>query len=216
MHLDNSEKNDRTCQCDNTITVYGSGHVDAPPDIAKAIIGVETTSEKISEAQRKNAMNISTIVTTLRKMGIKSENIQTVEYRVDEDYSFENNTKVFLGYKVTHRLSVVIEPVQKTGEILDAAVSSGANIISGISFEVKQPNKYYNKALTKAIVEGSEKALTVAEAMRVPLPPVPHQIIERGSSPASARMLSDVQGTQIQPGQLTIAAQITMIYLLHT
>ncbi len=216
MHPKKNENYDSACQCDNTIIVYGSGQVDAPPDIAKALIGVETTSEKISEAQNKNAMSISSVVTTLRKMGIKAENIQTVEYRIDEDYSFENNKKVFLGYKVTHRLAVVIEPVQKTGEILDAAVAAGANIISGISFEVKQPDVYYNKALTEAIEEGREKALTIAKAMRVSLPHVPHQLIERGSSPPSARMLTDYQGTQIQPGQLTITAQITLIYLLHT
>nr|WP_286170579.1 SIMPL domain-containing protein [Bacillus sp. NTK071] len=201
---------------ENTITVYGTGTIEATPDIANAVIGAETTSKSISEAQRENAETISAVVNTIHNIGISNDNIQTADYRIEEEYTFENNTKQFLGYKVTHLLNVLIEPVQKTGAVLDAAVASGANTLSGIQFKIKHPEQYSQKALTLAIEQAREKAIDIAVALKVQLPRTPHKVIEIESSTPVYRMLSQYQGTPIQPGQLTIAASVKMIYVFPT
>ncbi|TKD71310.1 SIMPL domain-containing protein [Pseudalkalibacillus hwajinpoensis] len=200
----------------NTITVYGTGTIEATPDITSAVIGAETSSKSISEAQRENAETIFEIVKTMHNKGIPNENIQTSDYRIEEEYTFENNTKQFLGYRVTHLLTILIEPVKKTGEVLDAAVASGANSISSIQFKVKHPDQYSQKALTLAIEQAREKARDIARSLKITLPKTPHQIIEIESSSPVYRMLSQYQGTPIQPGQLTITAQIKMVYTYPT
>ncbi|MDP4549907.1 SIMPL domain-containing protein [Alkalihalobacillus macyae] len=201
---------------ENTITVFGTGTIEATPDVAFAVIGAENTSKRINEAQKENAETISTIVNTLNKMGIPNEDIQTAEYRIEEEYTFENNTKQFIGYRVTHLLNVLIEPIQKTGAVLDAAVASGANNLSGIQFKVKEPEKYNQRALTLAIEQGNKKAKDIAHALKVPLPRTPHQVTEIASSSPVYRMLSQYEGTPIQPGQLTMTAQVKMVYVFPT
>ena len=214
--MSNTPTNANLCMSENTITVYGTGTLEATPDVALAVIGAENTSKRITEAQRENAETLSTIVNTLHKMGIPNENIQTAVYRIEEEYTFENNTKQFIGYRVTHLLNVLIEPIQKTGEVLDAAVASGANSISGIQFKVKDPEEYNQKALTLAIEQGKEKAKGIAHALNVPLPRTPHQVIEIASSSPVYRMFSQYEGTPIQPGQLKTTAQVKMVYVFPT
>ncbi|MCA0990617.1 SIMPL domain-containing protein [Pseudalkalibacillus hwajinpoensis] len=202
------------CVCDHTITVFGAGEVSAAPDRAVVVTGVTTTSEQVAEAQEENAALISSIVSSLHSLGIPSENIQTTDYRIEENIRYENNVKIFLGYKVTHLLKVYVEPVSRTGAAIDAAVASGANVVSDIRFELKDPTIAYQKALAIAIKDAKEKAKTIAQAIDIGLPHSPHQIIELSSSSPSPRMFSDVQATQIQTGQLVITAQLKMSYLL--
>lgn len=216
--MSNSPINQREnlCMSENTITVYGTGSIEATPDMALAVIGAENTSKRINEAQRENAETISTIVNMLHEMGIPNENIQTADYRIEEEYAFENNTKQFIGYKVTHLLNVLIEPIQKTGAVLDAAVASGANSLSGIQFKVKDPDEYNQTALTLAIEQGKEKAECIARALKVPLPRTPQEVTEVVSSSPVYRMLSQYEATPIQAGQLRMTAQVKMVYVFPT
>lgn len=196
------------------MTVFGTGEVSMPPDQAIIITGVTTTSEQVAEAQEENAQLISAIVASLQALGIPSENIQTTDYRIEENVRYENNVKIFLGYKVTHLLKVYVEPVNNAGAAIDAAVASGANVFSDIRFALKDPTKVYQKALANAIKDGEQKAKSMANTFRIPLPNNPHQIVELSSASPSPRMFSDAQSTQIQPGQLVITAQLKIIYLL--
>ncbi|WLR60109.1 SIMPL domain-containing protein [Guptibacillus hwajinpoensis] len=202
------------CPCDNTITVFGTGDVSATPNIATIITGATTTSKQVTEAQEENAEIIATIVSSLRSIGIPTESIQTSDYRIEENVRYEDNTKVFLGYKVTHLLKVTVEPVKKAGAVIDVAVDSGANVVSDIRFEIKNPDIYYQEALRAAIGKANQKAQTIAQSLHLSLPKTPHRIIETGSEAPSPRMFSEVQSTQIQPGELSISAYVTLIFLL--
>lgn len=204
----------KECLCDHTMTVFGTGEVNTPPDRAVIITGVTTTSEQVAEAQEENAMHISAIVASLQALGIPSEDIQTTDYRIEENVRYENNVKIFLGYKVTHLLKVYVEPVSEAGAAIDTAVASGANVVSDIRFELKDPTKVYQEALAAAIKDGEQKATSMANTLHISLPNTPHQIVELSSASPSPRMFSDVQATQIQTGQLVITAQLKMIYLL--
>ena len=202
------------CVCDHTITVFGAGEVSTAPDRAVIVTGVTTTSEQVAEAQEENAALISSIVSSLHSLGIPPEDIQTTDYRIEENVRYENNVKIFLGYKVTHLLKVYVEPVSEAGSAIDAAVASGANVVSDIRFELKDPTIVYQKALAIAIKDAEQKAKTIAHTLHIPLPHSPHQIVEISSMAPSPRMFSDVQATQIQTGQLVITAQLKVIYLL--
>ncbi|WP_347549983.1 SIMPL domain-containing protein [Pseudalkalibacillus hwajinpoensis] len=211
----NRNDNKSDCICDNTLTVYGSGSVEATPNIATATVGAETTSDSISEAQQKNAEIISQIVSSLIEIGIQSRNIQTLDYRIEEEYRFEDGTKIFVGYKVTHLLNIRIEQVQETGLVLDTAVTAGATTISNIQFQISDPQAYYLKAQRMAIEQANLKASNCAGAFQISLPDVPHQIIEEQSLTPSPRAFAEYSATVIQPGQLRISAQITLVYLLN-
>ena len=202
------------CVCDHTITVFGTGEVSAAPDRAVVITGVTTTSEQVAEAQEENAALISSIVSSLHSLGIPSENIQTTDYRIEENIRYENNVKIFLGYKVTHLLKVYVEPVSRTGAAIDAAVASGANVVSDIRFELKDPNDRLPKSFSHCDQNAKQKAKTIAHTINIVSSTFTTSNIELSSLSPSPRMFSDVQATQIQTGQLVITAQLKISYLL--
>lgn len=212
------DKNTTTdCSCDNTITVMGSGTVNATPDTGIAVLGVETLAPSITDAQQTNASAIASIISSLTNIGIPPKNIGTAVYRIEEEYKYDDGKKIFLGYKVTHLLKIVIDEVALTGRVVDSAVAAGATTISSITFEVRDKEAYYKKAQKLAIRQAKAKANNIAETLGLALPSLPHQIIEGGASPtASGRGIAYSSATPIQPGQISITAEITLIYLLES
>ncbi|MCA0988383.1 SIMPL domain-containing protein [Guptibacillus algicola] len=204
------------CACDHTITVMGTGSIDATPDRGIAVLGVETLSSSITEAQQENAATTSSIITSLTNMGIPPNQIGTAVYQIEEEYKYEDNKKIFLGYKVTHLLKVVIDDVALTGMVVDSAVEAGATTISSITFDVQNKEPYYRKAQRNAIKQAKSKAKNISKALELPLPKAPYRVIESGvPSTISARSVA-YSATPIQPGQISITADITLIYLLAT
>ncbi|WP_270182238.1 SIMPL domain-containing protein [Alkalihalobacillus sp. CinArs1] len=209
-------KGHEECQCDHTITVMGTGTIDVTPDRGIAVLGVETLSASITEAQQENASTTTNIVASLRGMGIPPHNIGTAVYKIEEEYKYEDNKKIFLGYKVTHLLKVVIDDVALTGRVVDTAVSAGATTISSITFDVRNKEPYYEKAQRLAIRQAKAKAENISEALGLSLPSSPHKVIEAGvPETITPRNIAYSSATPIQPGQIAITADITLIYLLN-
>ncbi|WP_377888920.1 SIMPL domain-containing protein [Alkalihalobacillus sp. R86527] len=205
------------CACDHTITVTGAGSIDATPDRGIAILGVETISPSITEAQQENASSITSIITSLTNMDIPPNQIGTAVYQIEEEYKYEDNNKIFLGYKVTHLLKVIIDDVALTGIVVDSAVEAGATTISSITFDVRHKEPYYMKAQKIALKQATLKARNISDALGLSMPKTPHRIIESGvPSTIQPRNVAYASATPIQPGQITITAAITLIYLLAT
>ncbi|TJV74216.1 MAG: DUF541 domain-containing protein, partial [Mesorhizobium sp.] len=72
-----------------------------------------------------------------------------------------------IAYQVTNTLSVRIRDIDKTGEILDRAVSLGVNQGGGISFSNEDPTATLTEARKKAVADAMAKARTLAEAAGV-------------------------------------------------
>ncbi|TIP32217.1 MAG: DUF541 domain-containing protein, partial [Mesorhizobium sp.] len=74
-----------------------------------------------------------------------------------------------VAYQVTNTLSVRVRDVDKTGEILDKAVSLGVNQGGGIAFTNDDPKATITEARKKAVADAMAKAKTLAEAAGVSL-----------------------------------------------
>ena len=59
---------------------------------------------------------------------------------------------------MTHNLMVTIKNVDMVGQVIDAAVSAGANTVTSINFSVANPAVNYAEALDAAIDDAISKA----------------------------------------------------------
>lgn len=59
--------------------------------------------------------------------------------------------QIFRGYKITHLLQITTDHVAQTGNLVDTAVSNGANNVTSIQFTIAHPEFYENQALSLAI-----------------------------------------------------------------
>lgn len=203
-------------KCPLTIEVLGLGTAAAAPDRAIVVLGAITEGPVLPAVQSENAKIITTIIQSLLKLNIPREKIQTHDFGIEIQYDFQEGKQVFRGYKVTHLLQITNDRVELTGILVDTAVASGANNITDIKFTTSQPEVYENQALSVAIRNAQQKAVTIANTLGVTLFTVPSQIQEitgtAEPTPYTTAMFAKSSVTPIQPGQLTIYAKVRVWY----
>lgn len=198
------------------LKVQGKGTVKVQPDTAIIILGVVTENMQLKAAQEENSRIVANILDILRNMGIPSKDITTQSYVIEPQYDYIEGKQVFRGYRVSHSLRITVRDISKVGEVIDAAVEGGANVVNSISFTVSDPSKYYRQALNVALEDAYVKSVSVGEKLTIRVCRVPVRIAEE-SEPYGVPVpltLSQPQAmtTPIQPGQIEITARITAIY----
>jgi uncharacterized protein len=200
----------------NVIKVSGEGRITAQPDRAIVTLGAITESKDLSTSQRENAETTAKIIHSLVSLGIPKESIKTVEYRVEPQYDYESGKQILRGYKTTHLLQVTIDHLTQVGTVIDTAVNQGANYVSNIEFSLAHPEYYYQQALSLAILNGQQKALTVSRTIGVTMHPIPNLVTEttQEPSPLPRPMVyaARSESTPIEPGKLQINASIHAEY----
>jgi uncharacterized protein YggE len=124
-----------------TITVVGDGTVNIKPDVARANIGVETVNASVEEASAANKTQTDAVLAALKEMGIKEEDIQTSGYSV---YAERFGTEGPLPdnevqYRVSNTVTVIVRDLTTLGQVLDTAITAGANNIYGVEFLLDDP-----------------------------------------------------------------------------
>jgi len=208
-----------------TINVQGESEFMTQPDKADLYIRIETQGKTADEAQKANRDITNRVMDSLKKNGIKSEDIGTDRYYLNPQYDWSKGQKI-IGYMQQHVLQVEITDLDKIGKIIDDAVAAGANSIERIQFGLTLDKKYkINKeALELAGAEAKKKAESIAGAMGVKLGKL-FSISESGVSPVypvryaamdmeEAVMAGGVQKapTPISPEDITVRAYVSAAY----
>lgn len=149
------------------IDVSGSGVVYAVPDQASVQIGVTSQAASASDALKDNSAKTSAVIETIKSLGVDAKDIQTRNFSIYPTYDDKGLTVT--GYQVSNAVVVLIRDVQNAGAILDKVVASGANNISGLSFDVADPTAQQAEARAKAVEVARAKAETLAKAAGVTL-----------------------------------------------
>lgn len=200
----------------NLIKVTGEGEIAVQPDTASVHLGVITEAKDLIPAQQENSITSTKIIDSLLELGIDKNLIRTFDYRIEANYDFDQGKQIFRGYKITHILEVTIEDLALVGKVVDTAVQNGANYVANVQFTTKHKDTYYHQALTFAVTNASDKAITIANSIKVTLNPTPILITEGSSFNQpfeSKQFAASMPLTQLQPGQLIIKATITAEYI---
>ncbi|MBE6066975.1 MAG: DUF541 domain-containing protein [Clostridium lundense] len=197
------------------LKINGTATIKVKPNIAIVNLGVVTEDINLEKAQEENAIKATSIINELLKFGISKEDISTFTYNIEPQYDYIEGKQTFRGYRVTNILSVTIKDLSKVGQIIDAAVSKGANRVDNIKFTVENPSPYYNKALSLAIINAINKARQVENTLKVNMFKTPYKIIEQ-SSTENVQEVADFKAlaatTPILPGQITITSNIEAFF----
>ncbi|MCA0969522.1 SIMPL domain-containing protein [Halobacillus litoralis] len=194
--------------------VTGHGSVKVEPDTAEVKLGVVTENESLTLAQQENSEVTKRVIETIQAVGVEASDIQTAEYYIFPEYDYQDGVQLFRGYRVTHLLNVTIRNIGRVGEVMDAAVSQGANRVSNVTFDIQNRSEYEQEALRRSLFDAQKKARTLSNTLNVRLYPLPIKIFEGRTSEresASAFSNSMVKGavsTPIESGQTEVTAEI--------
>lgn len=152
---------------ENFITVTGQGIIYVKPDVGYVNVGVEVQRKTAKEAGEENAKIMNQVVQALLKLGVKEEDLTTIDYTLEPIYNYPpNEAPVLVGYKARNYLRIKVTKKLVSGDldigfmgaILDAATSNGANIISGLSFDILNKDELKLQAIKLAMEDAKKKA----------------------------------------------------------
>ncbi|MEL7654649.1 MAG: SIMPL domain-containing protein [Bacillota bacterium] len=192
----------------NSMTLTGQGQVTTVPDLAVIRLGVQSTGSDLEATQAENSQISQEILDALMEMGVTD--IKTFQYTIDKFYEQVNGNTVDRGYTIRHIFEIRTEEMGNIGEIIDTAVNAGANIVDLISFEVSNPNLYYEQALNIAVMNAIEKAKSIARNLNIKINPIPIKITENSFVPRPFQSFQrELAATPIVPGNIMIEAMVT-------
>jgi uncharacterized protein len=142
---------------------------------------------------------------------------------VQYEWDFVNNRRVGRGYVARNTVEVRVDAVDRVGEILEIAGSSGATSLGGIRFDLNDRTKLEREALRLAVADARGKAdaiaagagRTIERILRIeeqgvtggPIPMYRREMAVQNATVASAP-------PPIEAGQTELRAQVTMTAIL--
>ncbi|SEN20802.1 hypothetical protein SAMN04488003_11135 [Loktanella fryxellensis] len=203
---------------DATLTVVGTGEVRVAPDMATIAIGVARQADTAADAVRSMSADMDAVLTALATAGIATDDIQTSSLRVEPQMRYNEPTQSsnVTGYLAVTDVMVRVMDLTALGQSLDAVVQDGANQMNGITFDLADRKPALDEARRAAVADAAGKATLFAEAAGLSLGPV--QSLTEGAAsggmpqPMMRMAMDSAEAVPVAAGQITIAADVTMIY----
>jgi uncharacterized protein len=156
---------------ERTVSVSAQGHASAAPDRAAISSGVLTDADTARDAMNRNAAAMTKLIDGLKALGIAGKDIQTTAVQINPRYTQPRDGKapVVNGYTALNQVRIVVTDLKKIGDVLDAAITLGANQMGGIAFEASAAETLRDDARKEAMVNARRRAELYATAAGVSL-----------------------------------------------
>ncbi|MDF1497141.1 MAG: SIMPL domain-containing protein [Patescibacteria group bacterium] len=168
----------------DTITINGQGEVDAKPDLTTITLGVVTEGETVEAIQTENTNKMNSIIDAAKNLGIKSDDIKTLNFSVNPVYDWTEGERVESGYEIRQNVQIQVRDEALTPKVLAEAGKLGANQVGGLNFTIDDPSNFEQQARLKAIKDAEEKAQELANELGLTLVRVVSFSEAGGGSPA--------------------------------
>ena len=147
------------------LDVVAQGTVKRVPDVAIISAGVITTARDAKSAMASNATAMARVLGALRSAGVAERDMATAQIGLSPQYRYvENQPPVVTGYQANNSVTVRFRDIAKSGAILDALVSAGANQINGPTLTIDKPEAAQDEARADAIKTARARAELYARA----------------------------------------------------
>lgn len=154
-------------QATRTISIQGTGKVEATPNVATTNIGMAATATTSQAAIDEVNTVMNDLISRLKDAGVESKDIQTQDYSVREDYDYTEEGRELLGYRATQSVRVKIRDLNNSNKILSLASEAGANNVGGLQFDIEDPEDLKQQAREKAIKNAKQKAKKLSDSLGV-------------------------------------------------
>lgn len=204
-----------------TLNVNGLGQVYLTPDIAYIYIGVHTEGATASEAVEANKGQTTAVIDSLKEAGVAEKDIRTTNFSIwpSQQYS-PDGTVTGSIYMVDNSVYITVRDLDGLGDLLDSAITAGANSINSIQFDVADKAEAVKEARANAVDDAKLQAQELADAAGITLGEIqsinffdnsPYPYAE-GKGGGGGMAYDAAAAVPIQPGQLTIAVTVSLTY----
>jgi hypothetical protein len=197
------------------------GQVSAAPDIAYISIGVRTESEDVSTAVARNADQVEDVMAALAESGVAAEDMQTNNFSVysNDQFDFEGQRTGSIFY-VDNTVYVTVRELSRMGDLLDDAVSAGANSIWGVQFDLEDRSAAEKEARDMALADAQTQAEDLASVAELNL----GDVVSLSYTPSGGDYYypygmggggggaAETAATSIVPGMINVSVSVYLSY----
>ena len=195
-----------------SLTVIAEGSVKAKPDMARAVIAVESEAGNASAAQESNVRKVAAVIDRLRSLGVAKGDIHTL--RTDIYSVSVGQGGAAPAFRASSLLDVTISDPDDTGGVLDGALAAGATKILGAGFGLKDDTALRPQAVALAVKKARAKADQLAAAAKVAIKGIKSISVEEPppSPLPTAEALRTGAGAPAIPGEAVVRVTVTVTY----
>jgi uncharacterized protein YggE len=153
------------------LSVGGEGEVSVAPDRADVSFSVEASEKTLADAERLVTEGTARLLKLCESLGIPKHQVRSAQLNVHPQYDggVVSNRPRIVGYMVSRQVDVDLRDLGKLGKLLQGAVETAANRVSGVGFGSTKKDEHQRAALALAAEDAKANADVLARAMGVKL-----------------------------------------------
>ena len=210
----------------DSISVNGHASAEVTPDMATLYGNLEKRAAVAETARENLAKDMATFKHMLLGQAIPGEDIQTVRYSLQPEFSYEKNKRRLTGYVARADYKVKIKNLEKLSAVIDKSV--GCNLtVDRVEFGLNNRSLFENRLLEEAVANARSKAAVVARAGGRSLGHLIHasfsttgnatRAVNRNMVMAKAASMDMAESTptELDPGVITVDANVDLEFALE-
>ena len=236
----------------STLSISSTATTEVRPDRLSVTVGVETNGTTAQGAVSQNANLTAQVIAAVRGLGIDENRIETSSYSVLPIYRFIQPPQLcieiyppppgcetqqeIVGYRTTNTVTITLDvpffrmvtqpaPDVNAGQVIDAAVTAGANRVDGIVFFISpdRQQEIRDTLIGDAISNARQRANIAAEALEMivsgvksaTIDPIDFPVFRVGLQEGSAAVADSVSApTQILPGEQEVSTTVSIVFYI--
>jgi uncharacterized protein YggE len=212
----------------NVIVTQGAATVKRTPDRAWVSIAAEGRAAKAADARTQAATQMTTVQAAIKAAGIPADAIKTTSFSLQPQMVWDGKQSRPGDYVARNQIDVRVDNLDVLSAVLDAAgsVRTTGNLlvsITGVRFDLKNPNSVEQEALNLAVQDAVSRAKTMAAAGGRSTGPVIRMEEQRQWTPERPvpMMMMRAQAadvavqTPIEPNEVEVRATVTVTVRLQ-
>jgi uncharacterized protein YggE len=207
------------------ISTTGEATESVAPDVAVVQIACEGRARKTVDAQKLSADAMATLLAALKTLALPATAVATRGYTLQTEFDHVGGEQTFRDYLARNTIEVRVDDLARLPAVIDTAGSSGASLVSGLRFDVKDRATRERDLLRRAVDDAMSRAETIAEGAHRALGTIVRIQEQRNTGPLYQNFDAFQAGgggggrggapTPVTPGEVQVRAQVSLTVQLR-
>ena len=204
----------------NTGTAPGTGTYSAVPDQAGMSFGVSASAKDAKSARDQVSTKADKVSSAIKGAGVADKDIQTANVSIDPQYpNTPSSPPRIIGYQASLTVRAKVRDLGSLSKVITAATAAGLDNVNGPQFSIADDSPDRAKAIQLAVDDARRTAEALAKAAGKAVGAVVSISAADVTSPirnfdAYLPMATAKASVPIQPGQLDVNSQVTVVFEL--
>lgn len=202
----------------STVTVTAVGTAEADPDLAVVNVAVTARADDAEAVRDRIASNASRLRDALADANVSEDRIRTTRFSISREVERHENGTEHVGFRGAQSFEISLSNTSRAGEIVDLAVTNGANRVERVTFTLSEERRreLRAEALREAMANARSDADALAASANLTITGVGSvSTVDSGFSPSLADVAearAESEPTRIDSGPVTVTADVTVVY----